>query len=1126
MPSKNRDSIRVLHIGNVANNAYNIAKALRERTDIEADCYTDHYKHYISQPEWEDADIGAITCSDDAPVDWNAIDLGRFSRPDWYFETRSEALARGFSLTGKECLRMLGFFQSIPAAQEFAAYWRELAGRTSLVSPNEIAALCDVALGRAAIGRQTFPTASAWRAYLEKEFRRLCVPPHAPLKPDDYAEESQDYYAMLFRGYDIIQTYGISALFQAILHCPSIPRVTFEHGTMREFPFQHSARGRKAMLAYKTSFANIITNADSIHNMRRMGLRHCTFIPHPVDDAKFCPLPDPVFRQSLLDEFGASQLFLAPARQNWELKGNHKVVLGFAAFIRSVGPGAKLLLGAWGQEVERTRRLVRELSLDEYVAWIPPLPKRLLARYINASDAVLDQFVLGAFGTTTPEALACGKPVFLYYRQEDHAWCLPEGPPIVNVRTADEIAEGLTRIHENPAWAELVGRRGLDWFRRHHSLDVVIAHHTEIYRKIQNAPQCFSVAMGSCYKEKFMKDRIVCIVSCEASVPEVMRTYMDGIDGLSILEIMDARLRTIVQNPHILLTLSGSHPKLENEARRLGWVVVREDAGAWKLALGAGLRLFKGIIRADFVWLCSLDEPFLDREQILDWHQHFTNPKKIFSGESNKLNPYIPHRIYSRAFVFYRFLLRMLFRAQFDKHQCLSIMVRYGLQVAPPALPQGTMLLNAHNFSALAQGLSAKNFRVADLHAERSIEDLYAEKMRSASKPHEINALLNIEERKNRREELRSFPTYVGLNMTSRCNAHCVFCSIQAQEQKFKDAISLQDIKKMDWLKYVGELAIWGGIGDSLVNKEFLPIFHYLREAFPFLKLSLSTNGILMNKELCHAFAGNLGIYNVSLNAARKDTWEKIMRAKGFDTVCSTFALLSKLRPTRTSPSMHLSMVLTRENIREATEFVELAHTLGADSVRFVHYISTTLVGGRDLSPEQSLYFEKDVFDAEMGKAGKRAEQLGLEYYMPTLFKKKSTHIHFGARALTEAPMCFDPWKTCYLTVDEDGRRQMIFCCSGFYYEIEYDKNSLDEERFQSIWNHPTAQYFRRTVNRKEANPICTYCTTVDRFDPNNRELYGINEKIKPYFAEVNRRYLAGNADIGGMCEDVDRLLK
>ena len=45
----------------------------------------------------------------------------------------------------------------------------------------------------------------------------------------------------------------------------------------------------------------------------------------------------------------------------------------------------------------------------------------------------------------------------------------------------------------------------------------------------------------------------------------------------------------------------------------------------------------------------------------------------------------------------------------------------------------------------------------------------------------------------------------------------------------------------------------------------------------------------------------------------------------------------------------------------------------------------------------------------------------------------------------------------------------MIFCCSGFYYGVKYDKGDLTEEKFHALWNHATARYFRRTVNKKGA---------------------------------------------------------
>ena len=131
---------------------------------------------------------------------------------------------------------------------------------------------------------------------------------------------------------------------------------------------------------------------------------------------------------------------------------------------------------------------MRELKLDDEVVWLPPLPKRRLAEYLNASDAVLDQFVLGCFGTTTPEAMACAKPVLLHYKREDHDWCFSEHPPVLAAESAEEIAAALERLLARPEEAAEIGRRSREWFLRHHSLDLVVQRHMEIYRAVEGSP--------------------------------------------------------------------------------------------------------------------------------------------------------------------------------------------------------------------------------------------------------------------------------------------------------------------------------------------------------------------------------------------------------------------------------------------------------------------------------------------------------------------------------------------------------------------------------------------------------------------------------------------------------------
>lgn len=74
--------LRVLHIGNIANNAYNNALIQRQR-GIDAYVLSFDYYHIMATPEWEDADFSG-DIGDDFFPDWWAVDLKGFERPRWF----------------------------------------------------------------------------------------------------------------------------------------------------------------------------------------------------------------------------------------------------------------------------------------------------------------------------------------------------------------------------------------------------------------------------------------------------------------------------------------------------------------------------------------------------------------------------------------------------------------------------------------------------------------------------------------------------------------------------------------------------------------------------------------------------------------------------------------------------------------------------------------------------------------------------------------------------------------------------------------------------------------------------------------------------------------------------------
>ncbi len=75
---------RVLHIGNIANNAYLNAKYLR-KAGLDCDVISNDYYHIMASPEWEDAVVkGRI--QDHYHPDWGGLRLNGFKRPRWFVQ--------------------------------------------------------------------------------------------------------------------------------------------------------------------------------------------------------------------------------------------------------------------------------------------------------------------------------------------------------------------------------------------------------------------------------------------------------------------------------------------------------------------------------------------------------------------------------------------------------------------------------------------------------------------------------------------------------------------------------------------------------------------------------------------------------------------------------------------------------------------------------------------------------------------------------------------------------------------------------------------------------------------------------------------------------------------------------
>ena len=429
--------MKVLHVGNVANNGYLNAKFQR-RVGIEADAICDE-THILSLPEWEDADLHGTF--EPYPNPAELAREGNWRRPPWILAPSDPAARRRFPGQLFAAGLARAYVQPVVRPAVLRRVRADYAPLEPILGPLRP---LDISRGLHALQRFSL---------LWPDLRRL------------------------FSGYDVVETYATHPIL-AYLAGSRAPFVAFEHGTLRELPFEDNSRARLLAVAYRMAARVVITNADVIDAARRLGLENTVFIPHPVDETKYTPGPSPLRAELALAE--GERLLVSPSSQTWRLKGNDALLRGFAGYLRD-GGAAVLVLTDWGPDADRSRELARELGIEERLRWLAPLPKLRLIEAYRGADVVLDQFVLGTFGAIAPEAMACGCPVVMAFDPKVHEWCFPEPPPVVPAREPEEIAGALTRLLGDVEERERVGAASRRWVEEHHGWQLVTERHRAVY---------------------------------------------------------------------------------------------------------------------------------------------------------------------------------------------------------------------------------------------------------------------------------------------------------------------------------------------------------------------------------------------------------------------------------------------------------------------------------------------------------------------------------------------------------------------------------------------------------------------------------------------------------------------
>jgi 2-polyprenyl-3-methyl-5-hydroxy-6-metoxy-1,4-benzoquinol methylase/glycosyltransferase involved in cell wall biosynthesis len=512
---------RVLHLGNIANNGYINAKIQRQ-VGIEADVASCDYYHVMGTPEWEDAEFRGNV--DEAHPNWSRVDLGGWERPRWFVQgsTRScvrylQALHSGSRELAERRWRALGREQTRAARRASAMRrlgWHvhgSVIMRKTAGSARALKAMANGVPPRRAFARHVFPTRMA--DALEPEdltvfasgggragvaggadrwvarFAELFPDREDALTPADLVEagSAAARWRDVFAHYDIVQAYATNPIVPLLAGVRAF--TAYEHGTLRELPFEVSARGRTLALGYAEAPVVFVTNADDLDAAARLGIpeERVVALPHAVDTARLFAYA--AEHAELAPGPDVQMTFFAPARHDWtdgprsQLKGNDRIVRAVRT-LRDRGHELHVVLVDWGRDTAATRALIAELDCGDSFDWISPLGKRALwARYLS-SHAVLDQFVMEAIGSVTFEALALGRRVITGLDRDVNARFFGEAPPVLVASETEEIADAMELVIADPQDDGERGAAARAWTERYHSSERILGLQAEAYERV------------------------------------------------------------------------------------------------------------------------------------------------------------------------------------------------------------------------------------------------------------------------------------------------------------------------------------------------------------------------------------------------------------------------------------------------------------------------------------------------------------------------------------------------------------------------------------------------------------------------------------------------------------------
>ena len=360
-----------------------------------------------------------------------------------------------------------------------------------------------------------------------------------------------------------------------------------------------------------------------------------------------------------------------------------------------------------------------------------------------------------------------------------------------------------------------------------------------------------------------------------------------------------------------------------------------------------------------------------------------------------------------------------------------------------------------------------------------------------------------------RRTVMNSLPVHIQLETTTFCNARCIMCDHYIAHNRGSRHLEASSVEKLSSiLPYVSEIILHGN-GEPLIHPRIVEIFGLYRKYE--IPVSLNTNLSYLTDDILSSMKSGCSNIHVSCDGINAGQYESIRTGLSYARFLEN---LERLENACGDIERILEVVLMRQNIRNAAEFVGFAHDHGFRKVIFNalgcnEWIGNTADGLRNFRPlayascmrarEEGTRLGIAVvtpFDGvpeplpeEPGESGDTALASG-EYPAPGL--SRILHEKYpwytntiavekldpaGALADSGSPdirgVCEHPFAKTY--IDLSGN--VSVCCPRSRLIV----GTVSSDRtFEEIWNCETYQRIRETFYQRKLPVLCNDCYLID----------------------------------------------